>query len=201
MKRIYDSKAFWICASLLMSLVFWIYVTSVEGDEHTETFYGVRVEIVGEDYLRDVNEKEFLKKIATLREDCGDRAVIRAMHFFADNALVVEEKAALMNNRFDDFLSMIKSSGNSSFRYLQNVFSVSAPTEQGLSLALALTEKFLGNRGGCRVHGGGFAGTIQAFIPEDMLEDYKNLIESVFGEDSCYVLNIRSVGGYALSVK
>jgi len=156
---------------------------------------------LGEDYLRDVNEKEFLKKIATLREDCGDRAVIRAMHFFADNALVVEEKAALMNNRFDDFLSMIKSSGNSSFRYLQNVFSVSAPTEQGLSLALALTEKFLGNRGGCRVHGGGFAGTIQAFIPEDMLEDYKNLIESVFGEDSCYVLNIRSVGGYALSVK
>ena len=96
---------------------------------------------------------------------------------------------------------MIKKSGNSSFRYLQNVFSVSAPTEQGLSLALALTERFLGSKGAFRVHGGGFAGTIQAFVPNKMLADYKKLIESVFGEDSCYVLNIRPVGGYALSVK
>ena len=156
---------------------------------------------LGEDYLRDISDKEFFNKIATLREDCGDRAVIRAMHFLADNALVVEEKNALLENRFNDFLSMIIKSGNSSFRYLQNVFSVSAPTEQGLSLALALTERFLGGRGGYRVHGGGFAGTIQAFIPEDMLEDYKKLIESAFGEDTCYILNIRPVGGYALSVK
>lgn len=156
---------------------------------------------LGEDFLRDINEKEFYAKISSLREDCGDRAVIRAMHFLSDNALVVDEKNALLENRFEDFLSMIKKSGNSSFRYLQNVFSVSAPKEQGLSLALALTERFLGDRGGYRVHGGGFAGTIQAFVPNDMLDDYKTLIESAFGEDSCYVLNIRPVGGYALSVK
>ena len=156
---------------------------------------------LGEEFLRDINEELFYAKIATLRANCGDRAVIRAMHFLADNALVVDEKKALLENRFDDFLTMIKKSGNSSFRYLQNVFSVSAPKEQGLSLALALTERFLGERGGFRVHGGGFAGTIQAFVPNDLLEDYKKMIESAFGEGNCYVLNIRPVGGYALSVK
>lgn len=156
---------------------------------------------LGEDFLRDISEEQFYAKISTLRANCGDRAVIRAMHFLADNALVVDEKKALLENRFDDFLTMIKKSGNSSFRYLQNVFSVSAPKEQGLSLALALTERFLGERGGFRVHGGGFAGTIQAFVPNDLLEDYKKMIESAFGEGNCYVLNIRPVGGYALSVK
>ena len=156
---------------------------------------------LGEDFLRDVNEEEFFSKLALLREKCGDRAIIRAMHFFADNALVLDEKKALLENKFDDFLSFIIKSGNSSFRYLQNVFSVSSPTEQGLSLALAVTERFLGGRGGYRVHGGGFAGTIQVFVPNDMLDDYKTLIESVFGEGNCYILNIRPVGGYALSVK
>ena len=154
---------------------------------------------LGEDYLRDVNEEEFFEKIATLREDCSDRAVIRAMHFIADNALVVEEEKALMENRFEDFLSMIIKSGNSSYKYLQNVYSTKIPTEQGLSLALAITERFLGGKGAYRVHGGGFAGTIQAFIPNDMLEEYKKVIEAVFGEGNCYVLNIRPVGGYALT--
>lgn len=154
-----------------------------------------------ENFLRDVNEKDFYQKISELRESYGDRAVIRAMHFFADNARVVDEKQALLDDRFDDFLKLITESGNSSFRYLQNVFSVSAPKEQGLSLALALTEKFLNGRGACRVHGGGFAGTIQVFIPEDLLEEYIALIEGVFGEGSCYVLNIRPVGGFALCVR
>lgn len=166
----------------------------------TEEMRGI-ANALGENFLRDINEKDFYAKIPSLREDCGDRAVIRAMHFLADNALVVEEKNALLQNRFEDFLSMIKKSGNSSFKYLQNVFSVSAPREQGLSLALALTERFLGNRGAYRVHGGGFAGTIQAFVPNDLLEDYKQMIEAAFGEGNCYVLNIRPVGGYALSVK
>jgi galactokinase len=157
--------------------------------------------MLDESFLRDIDENEFFSKLSVIREECGDRAVIRAMHFLSDNALVLDEKSALLENRFDDFLSMIKKSGNSSFRYLQNVFSVSAPKEQGLSLALALTERFLGDKGGFRVHGGGFAGTIQAFVPNDMLDAYKTLIESVFGEDNCYVLNIRPVGGYALSVK
>lgn len=156
---------------------------------------------MGKDFLRDVNEADFYANLSELRKSCGDRAVLRAIHFFADNARVPEEKAALLEDRFDDFLKLITTSGNSSFRYLQNVFSVSAPAEQGLSLALALTERFLAGRGGYRVHGGGFAGTIQAFVPDDMLEDYKALIESVFGEGNCYVLNIRPVGGYALSEK
>ncbi len=156
---------------------------------------------LGVDYLGEVDENMFFSNIAEIRSKCSDRAVIRAMHFFAENARVVEEKQALLDERFKDFLALITKSGNSSFCYLQNVFSVSNPAEQGLSLALALTERFLGGRGGYRVHGGGFAGTIQAFIPDDMLEDYKALMESVFGSGSCYVLNIRRVGGYALCVK
>ena len=112
-----------------------------------------------------------------------------------------KEKEVLKNNDFEEFLNLICESGCSSYRFLQNVFSVNAPTEQGLSLALALTERFLGERGACRVHGGGFAGTIQAFVPDDMLDNYRNMIEDVFGEGNCYVLNIRPVGGYALSEK
>lgn len=158
-------------------------------------------EAMGKEFLREVDEVDFYTKLGELRQSCGDRAVLRAMHFFADNARAAAEKVALQEERFEDFLSLITESGNSSFKYLQNVFSVSAPTEQGLSLALALTERFLAGRGGYRVHGGGFAGTIQAFIPADLLDEYKTLMESVFGEGSCYVLNIRPVGGYALSEK
>lgn len=158
-------------------------------------------EAMGKEFLREVDEVNFYTKLGELRQSCGDRAVLRAMHFFADNARAAAEKVALQEERFEDFLSLITESGNSSFKYLQNVFSVSSPTEQGLSLALALTERFLAGRGGYRVHGGGFAGTIQAFIPADLLDEYKTLMESVFGEGSCYVLNIRPVGGYALSEK
>ncbi len=156
---------------------------------------------MGKDFLRDVDVDSFYQKIGELRNTCGDRAVLRAMHFFADNARAIAEKIALKEDRFDDFLSLIIESGNSSSKYLQNVFSVSTPTEQGLSLALALTERFLAGRGAYRVHGGGFAGTIQAFVPTELLADYKNMIEAVFGVESCYVLNIRPVGGYALSEK
>ena len=156
---------------------------------------------LGEDFLRDVNDEVFFKKIPELRETCGDRAVIRAMHFFAENKKAALEKEALFENRFEDFLNLVSKSGESSFCYLQNVYSPSSPAEQGLSLALAITKQFLNGRGACRVHGGGFAGTIQAFVPDDMLNEYKLLIEGVFGEGSCYVLNIRPVGGYELSEK
>ncbi len=156
---------------------------------------------LGKDFLRDVSKEDFYSNIAQLREKCGDRAVLRAIHFFDDNERAVKEKEVLKNNDFEEFLNLICESGCSSYRFLQNVFSVNAPTEQGLSLALALTERFLGERGACRVHGGGFAGTIQAFVPDDMLDNYRNMIEDVFGEGNCYVLNIRPVGGYALSEK
>ena len=119
-----------------------------------------------------------------------------ALHFFADNKRAQDEGKALAEGDFNKFLTLINESGNSSFKYLQNVYSNRFPNEQGLSLALALTERFLGGKGACRVHGGGFAGTIQAFVPMDILDEYKNMIESVFGEGNCYILNIRPIGGY-----
>ena len=156
---------------------------------------------MGKDYLRDVDIEEFYAAIPVLREKCGDRAVLRAIHFFDDNKRAVEEKEALKSNDFNSFLRLINESGNSSYRFLQNVFSVSYPEQQGISLALALTERFLNGKGACRVHGGGFAGTIEAFVPNDMLDSYRAMIEKVFGQGSCYVLNIRLVGGYALTEK
>ncbi|HHW46357.1 MAG TPA: galactokinase [Clostridiales bacterium] len=154
--------------------------------------------VFGKEYLREVDPKEFYSNLPRVRSKCNDRAVLRAMHFFADNERAIKEKEALKSGQFDAFLKLVNESGNSSFKYLQNVFSVSCYKEQGISLALALTERFLNGRGACRVHGGGFAGTIQVFIPNDMLEDYKLYIESVFGQGSCYVLNIRPIGGYHL---
>ncbi len=149
----------------------------------------------GKEYLRDVNREEFFDNIANLREECGDRAVLRAIHFYSDNQTAQLEKIALSQGNFDEFLNLIKSSGNSSFKYLQNVYASSSPREQGLSLALALSENVLKGRGACRVHGGGFAGTIQAFVPNDLLVEYKTTLSKVFGENSCYELNIRPIGG------
>lgn len=152
------------------------------------------------DVLREVDEEQFMLALATVRAECGDRAALRALHFFSDNRRAVLEKEALKNGNFDEFLSLVNESGRSSFMCLQNVFSTSAPAEQGLSLALAVTEKML-DKGAFRVHGGGFAGTIQAFVPNEMVEDYINEIEAVFGNDTCYVLRIRPVGGYALKAE
>ena len=149
--------------------------------------------------LRDVSENEFFENIKELREKCGDRAVLRALHFFADNKRAIDEKNALKDNDFLQFLSLVNESGNSSYKYLQNVFSVSAPSEQGVALALAISEKVLTGRGAHRVHGGGFAGTIQCFVPNDILEDYLSAMKAVFGDQSCYVLNIRPVGGTAVT--
>lgn len=154
----------------------------------------------GKDYLREVDEEQFFSSIAELREKYGDRPVLCAIHFFADNKRAIDEANALKQGRFDDFLRLVKQSGNSSFKYLQNVYSVRFPNQQGLSVAIALTERFLNGRGAVRVHGGGFAGTIQAFIPNDLLVEYKEMIEGIFGINSCYILNIRSVGGYSLKI-
>ena len=152
------------------------------------------------DYLSEVSEDEFYNNLKSLREEVGDRAVLCALHYFDDTKRAKLEAEALLNNDVNAFLKLINESGNSSFKYLQNVYSIHSPNEQGLSVALALTEKFLSGSGACRVHGGGFAGTIQAFVPNDRLNDYKTMIEAVFGTDSCYVLNIRSVGGYSFKI-
>ncbi len=149
----------------------------------------------GKSVLREVDEEEFRSNIPAVRKKVGDRAVLRAMHFFADNARVLKEVEALRNGDFETFKSYILESGDSSYKYNQNVFSVKKPLEQPVSLALALSEELLKGKGAWRVHGGGFAGTIQAFVPNDILADYKKAMEDIFGEGSCYVLIIRPVGG------
>ena len=153
---------------------------------------------LGVDFLRDADSDRFYREIASLRAECGDRAVLRAFHFFNENDRVLSQKEALLKGDFEEFLKLVNDSGNSSYDYLQNLYSTSAVNEQGLSLAIALTKRFLNGKGACRVHGGGFAGTIQCYIPDNMVADYKAMIESAFGEDSCCVLSIRPVGGYEI---
>lgn len=153
----------------------------------------------GKDALRQVDPDDFYERLSELRVSFGDRAVLRAIHFFDDNQRAVDEKLALQAGNFDTFLKLVRESGRSSFMYLQNVYACCAPQEQGLSLALALTDHILGERGAYRVHGGGFGGTIQAFVPTDMLDEYKTSIERVFGAGNCHVLNIRPFGGIKIS--
>lgn len=150
---------------------------------------------LGKTVLREVDEAEFMKKIPELRAKVGDRAVLRAIHFFDDNRGVDKEVAALKAGDFETFKQLVIASGRSSAMHLQNVFAVVNPAEQGVSLALAVIEKLLDGKGAYRVHGGGFAGTVQAYVPLDMLEGFKKDIEAVFGEGACYVLSVRSAGG------
>ena len=149
----------------------------------------------GKDYLREITKDDVLSNIVALREKCGDRAILRALHFFEENERVAELCHFIDTDNFEWFLKYINASGNSSYKYLQNVFASSVPDEQGVSLALNVIERLLDGEGAHRVHGGGFAGTVQAFVPNKMLEKFKAGIEAVFGEGSCYVLNIRECGG------
>lgn len=149
----------------------------------------------GKKVLRETDEAEFYKNIPEIREKFGDRAVLRAIHFFGDNARVVSEVEALRGGNFDEFKKLVCESGASSYMYNQNVYSVKKPLEQPIALGLAVSEQILRGKGAYRVHGGGFAGTIQAFVPNELLSTYKNAVEAVFGEGSCYVLLIRPLGG------
>ena len=149
----------------------------------------------GKDFLREVEQKDFYSSISSLREKFGDRAVLRAIHFFNEDARAEEQKIALKQDDFEHFLDLVNESGDSSYKYLQNLYSTSNVRAQGLCLALSLTELFLKGEGACRVHGGGFAGTIQCYIPTDKIDEYKKMINGVFGEGSCCILNIRPVGG------
>lgn len=154
--------------------------------------------VFGKEVLRQVNEAEFMKNIPLVREKAGDRAVLRAIHFFNENRRVDAEVEALSKGDFQQFKALVCESGASSYMYNQNVFTVKAPQSQGVSLALALCEKMLKGKGAWRVHGGGFAGTVQAFVPLDMLETFRTAIESVYSEGSCHVLSIRPFGGIKL---
>lgn len=150
---------------------------------------------LGKEHLREVDEKEFYRNIPVLREKVGGRAVIRAIHFFEEEKRVEEAVAALKNSNYNGFMQVIKASGNSSSKYLQNIYSPKDIYSQNVTLALAVTESRIGDVGVCRVHGGGFAGTIQVFIQDEAVPEYKKCIESIFGEDSCHVLKVRNDGG------
>ena len=154
---------------------------------------------LGRTVLRGLTEEELTAKIPTLRAELGDRAILRALHFIRENGRVERAKEALISRDIDAFFEAIASSGNSSFKFLQNVYTALNVREQGLSLALAITEGFLeGKRGAARVHGGGFAGTIQVFLERSELRAYMELMDSVFGRGAAMALNIRPVGATRL---
>ena len=150
---------------------------------------------LGKTVLREVAPEALVKAIPELRKaGVSDRAILRALHFEGDNARVAEQVADLEKGDFKAFLKKVVASGRSSFMYNQNVYPASAPQEQGLSLALALSDMVLGEEGAYRVHGGGFAGTIQAFVPENLVDKYVSTIEGVFGKGKCWKLFIRPQG-------
>ena len=167
----------------------------------TDEYAAIRIEMekianqFGKDVLREVDEERFLKEIPELRKKVGDRAVLRAIHFYNDNKRVIKEVEALKAKDFEAFKQYVIESGASSYMYNQNVFAPKQPDVQPVSLALAISESVLKGKGAWRVHGGGFAGTIQAFVPNELLSEYKTRIEEIFGEGSCYVLSVRPVGG------
>lgn len=150
---------------------------------------------LGKTVLREVEEEEFYANIAELRKKCGDRAVLRAAHFFDENRRVDMAADALKSSDIDTFLAAIKASGNSSYKFLQNVYANKSPEEQGVAIGLYTAERVLGGKGASRVHGGGFAGTIQAFVPNELLDEFIKAENAVFGEGSCHKLFIRPVGG------
>ena len=149
----------------------------------------------GKSVLREVTLDEILANIPKLREFAGDRAIMRAIHFENENERVVMQTEALRRGDLDAFFAGVMESGNSSFKYLQNVYTVKNVKEQGLSLALCLTDMALhGKRAAWRVHGGGFAGTIQAFVAEADVEHFKTSLESAFGKGSVTILKVRPYG-------
>ncbi len=149
----------------------------------------------GKAVLREVTKEEILSEITALREQFGDRAVLRSLHYLDDNKRVEAEVEALNNGDFETFKKNIIASGNSSFRFLQNVYATVNPKEQGLSLAIYIAQSMLEGKGAYRVHGGGFGGTTQNFVPVEMVDEFKSAIESVFGEGKCHILFIRNHGG------
>lgn len=155
--------------------------------------------LLGKEVLREVPEVLFFQNIAMIREELGDRAVLRAAHFYGDNKRAQMEADALKEGDFHRFCQLSRASGRSSFEYLQNVYSSGAPQNQAISIALMLAEWILGEKGAFRVHGGGFAGTIQAFVPNDMIQTFASKMEETFGPGMCHVLKIRPVGGVVLT--
>ena len=155
----------------------------------------------GKEVTNEIPEDEFYAAIPVLREKCGDRAVMRAIHEYNENRRVVKQVAALESGNFDEFLKLTKESGYSSWMYLQNVIPAGYVKEQAMAIALGLCEHHLQGRGAYRVHGGGFAGTVQAFVPHDILDQFKAGIDAALGEGACHILSIRPQGGVEMEVE
>ena len=154
----------------------------------------------GKEVLTQIDEAEFYAAIPALREKCGDRGVLRAVHFYQENARVPRQVAALETGDFETFLKLIKESGYSSYMYLQNVIPAGYKQHQDVALALAMCEHFLQGKGAYRVHGGGFAGTVQAFVPFEILDSFRTGMDAVLGAGACHVLSIRPQGGVEMEV-
>lgn len=150
----------------------------------------------GKEVLSQVSEEQVIDNLAEVRQFAGDRSVLRALHFFEENKRVEAEVLALKENRFQDFLTNITASGNSSWKWLQNCFTNSNYQEQGITVTLALTELFIAEkqRGACRIHGGGFAGVIMAVLPNELVDEFIHYIEKCTGEGSAYRMSIRPHG-------
>ncbi len=167
----------------------------------TDEYAAITVELksvcshFGKDVLTQITEDEFYACIPALRRKCGDRAVMRAIHFYQENARVPKQVAALEKGDFDAFLELVEESGHSSYMQLQNVIPAGYKEHQDVAIALALCAHYLNGRGAYRVHGGGFAGTVQAFVPFDILETFRRGVDAVLGEGACHVLSIRPQGG------
>ena len=151
--------------------------------------------VFGKEVLHGVTMEELIEKSAEVRAAAGDRALLRAIHFVTENVRVQKEVEALKNDDFAEFLRVLKASGDSSYKFLQNVYTNHDVQHQNVSVALAISETILGENGACRVHGGGFAGTMQAFVKNETVAQYKATMDKVFGEGSCHVLKIRKYGG------
>lgn len=155
----------------------------------------------GKEVCSEITEKDVIDNLPKVREYAGDRSVMRALHFFEENKRVEAEVAALKENRFDDFLRNITASGNSSWKWLQNCYTNSDAREQGICIALALTEMFIAEkqRGACRIHGGGFAGVIMAMLPNELVDEYVRYIEAAIGAGNAYKMSIRPYGAVCVN--
>lgn len=161
---------------------------------------GAVAKYFGKDVLSEVKSEQVLRSIPELRKACGDRAVLRAMHFYREDGRAQGESDALERGDFEAFLHLVQNSGESSYCLLQNVYPSSVPAEQPVSIAIAVGSAVLGGRGAIRVHGGGFGGTVQAFVPSVLLSQFRDGMEAVLGEGCCHVLQIRPIGGMTILI-
>ncbi len=184
-----------------------IFITDTKGShaDLADDYVAIRDEMervavfFGKQYLREVEEREFYAALPEIRKVCSDRAMLRASHFFDENRRAVHEAEALEKGNVEEFLTLVRQSGDSSANLLQNLYSVSKPTNQEIPLAIMASKRILNGRGAVRVHGGGFAGTIQAFVPLELADEYIKQMDRIFGDKSCMKMRIRPFGGIEIT--